>query len=340
MTTAPDRALTALHGLLTGRGLDLPPNAPKGGRASDEALDRIWETRPFAVAAALTEQVHGVLPLLDSFAAGAPLLDDIRAGHVTASLGLFTPNALLSLTAPAVRADRDGDRTLLHGRYRYATQDAEASVVPVRLDGATRLALVTHDAAGVRLHGAGRAAGWGWAELDGAPAAALSRPVGWAPGGELTAALDAYAWAFARRALAWPARVVADLRRALARAGEGVEALSTSQYLAHELSKLEIEISLASAAARFGAGFKTEEPGGQAALATLLSTVDLIRRTARTAEDMATELGLEHSPAGVADRPDAADWPDAALQAYFGGRRVVENELARRMGLVPEAVGA
>ncbi|MFH9347845.1 hypothetical protein [Kitasatospora sp. NPDC017646] len=336
MTVAADRALAALHGLLTRRGLDLPPAADPGtgvDQALHEALDRIWEARSFAVAAALTEQVHGVLPLLDAFDATAPLLDDVRAGHVTASLGLFTPNALLSLTTPAVRADRDGSRTLLHGRYRYATQDAEVSVVPVRLDGGTRLALLPHDAAGVRLYGAGRAAGWGWAELDGAPAAALSRPVGWAPGGELTVALDAYAWAFGRRALAWPARVVADLRRALARVGEGVEALSTSQYLAHELSKLEIEISLASVAARFGAGFKAEEPGGQAALATLLSCVDLIQRTARTAEDLATELGLEHAPA------DAADWPDAALQAYFGGRRVVENELARRMGLVPEAVG-
>ncbi|MFJ4186609.1 hypothetical protein [Kitasatospora sp. NPDC089509] len=332
---APDRAVSVLHELLTRRGLE--PGDATPGEASDQALgqalDQVWETRPFAVAAALTEQLHGVLPLLDAFDADAPLLDEVRAGRVAASLGLFTPNALLSLTAPAVRADRDGDRTVLHGRYRYAVREAGVSVVPVRTDGGTRLALVRHDAPGVRLHGAGRAAGWGWAELDGAPAAALSRPVDWTPGGALTAALDGHAWAFVRGALAWPARVVADLRRTLAGAGEGVEALSTSQYLAHELSKLEIEISLASAAARFGAGFKAEAPGGQAALATLLSCVDLLQRTARTAEDMATELGLEHSPA------DAADWPDAVLQACFGGRRVVENELARRMGLVVEAIG-
>ncbi|WP_282203060.1 acyl-CoA dehydrogenase middle domain-containing protein [Kitasatospora fiedleri] len=339
--TDPRAARAALDRLLTRHGLDRPADADADDpgtadvrspeRELERALDQVWERHPFALAAALTEQVHGVLPLLDTFEADAPLLDGVRTGRVTAALGLYTPNALFSLTVPAVRADRDGDRTTLHGRYRYAARDAETALVTVRLDGATRLALVPHDAPGVRPHGAGRAADHGWAVLDGAAPAALSRPVDWALDGVLTAALDAHAWAFARRALARPARDVADLRRTLARTGEGVEALSTSQYLAHELSKLEIELSLAAAAARFGAAFKDEAPGGTAALATLLSCVDLLRRTARTTEDMATELGLADAP---------ADPDDTGLQAHFGGRRVVENELARRMGLVPEAVAA
>ncbi|WP_354642981.1 hypothetical protein [Kitasatospora camelliae] len=328
--TAAEPGLTALHGLLARRGVDLPSAA-----GAEEALDEVWERHPFALAAAVTEQLHGVLPLLDAFPAAAEVVDGVRTGRLTATLGLFTPNALFSLAAPAVLGTEQDGRVLLHGRYRYATEGADLAVVGVLLDGETRLALVRHDAAGVRLRGAGRSAGWGWAELDGAvlDPAELSRPVDRSDGGPLTAALDRFAWAFSRRAVAWPARVVADLRRVLATTGEGVAALSTSQYLAHELSRLEIEVSLAAAAARLGPGFKAEAAGGRSALAVLLSCVDLLHRAARVAEDLATELGLEHSPA------DAADWPADALQAYFGGRRVVENELARRMGLVPEAVG-
>ncbi|MFJ2189058.1 hypothetical protein ACIOJE_14055 [Kitasatospora sp. NPDC087861] len=344
--------LRALHGLLACRGLDLPAGGVPSGELApggvEEALDEVWQRHPFALAAALTEHVHGVLPLLDAFDAfdavdtvdAAAEADGVRTGRLTAALGLFTPNALFSLAAPTVRATlraaEDGGRVVLHGRYRYATEDADLSVVGVALDGEARLALVRHDAPGVRLHGAGRATGWGWADLDGVALAptALSRPVDWSPTGLPAAVLDGYAWAFVRRAPAWPARVVADLRRVLATTGEGVEALSTSQELAHELSRLEIEISLAAAAARFGPGFKAGQPGGQAALAVLLSCVDLARRAARLAEDLATELGLPNTPV------DAADWPADAVQALFGGRRVVEGELARRMGLIPAEVAS
>lgn len=52
------------------------------------------------------------------------------------------------------------------------------------------------------------------------------------------------------------------------------------------------------------------------------------------AEDLATELGLPNTPV------DAADWPADAVQALFGGRRVVEGELARRMGLIPAEVAS
>lgn len=326
----PEAGLRTLHGLLARNGSE-PPSAA----GTDEALDKVWTRYPLALAAAVTEQVCGVLPLLDSFDGtdSSGLIQRIRAGRITAALGLFTPNAHFALPVPSVRAVEEGGRLVLDGRYRYAYERADVSLVAVGLSGEVRLVLLRHDADAVRPRGSGRTTGGGWAELDGVviEPSALSRPVSWAPDGTLSAVLDDYAWAFSRRAISRPARVLAELRRVLATTGEGIEALSTSQYLAHELSRLEIEVSLTSAAARLGPEFRGDGPGGQSAFSVLLSCVDLLRRVAAVAADMTTELGLRGDPtqalAGSVD----------ILQAYFGGRRMVENELARRMGLASEA---
>ncbi|GAA4785464.1 hypothetical protein [Streptomyces ziwulingensis] len=299
-------------------------------------LDEIWASEPFAEAAARTEHLLAVLPLLDLFPHDPDgHVSRVRSGARRAALGLFTPNSEFALPVPAVRAEHNGDgRLTLTGRFRYAVADAELSLVPLRAAAGDppRLALLPHTLAGLRRYGAGRADGWGWIELDGVSVAegALSHPVSWAPQGPLAPVFDAYAWEFSRRSLTWSARVVADLRRELALTGSGTEALSTSQYLAHELSKLEIELSLALALASFGAEFKGEEPGGTSVAAVLLASTDLLHRTVRVAEDMSTELGLENSAVG------AADWPADTVQAFFGGRRMAGGVLARRMGLWPQ----
>lgn len=306
---------------------------PDRAAARRQQLDEVWESGPFAEAAARTEHLCAVLPLLDLFPHDpGGHVSRVRSGGVRAALGLFTPNSEFALPLSPVLAERTDDgRLTLTGRLRYAVGDAELSLVPVRArDGdVTRLALLPHTLDGLRRYGAGRADGWGWVGLDRVTVDqdALSQPVSWAPGGPLAAVLDAYAWEFSRRSLTWSARVVADLRRELALTGDGTEALSTSQYLAHELSRLEIEISLAAALASFGADFKGEEPGGTSVAAALLAATDLLHRTVRVAEDMSTELGLEDSAAG------AVGWPADAVQAWFGGRRMAGSELARRMGL-------
>jgi DNA-binding transcriptional ArsR family regulator len=294
-------------------------------------LDELWAASTFADAAARTEQLCGVLPLLDLFNDDPyGLAEQVRDRRRIAALGLFTPNALFALAYPTIRAIRDGDQIVLDGRFRYAVARADVSLVDIELEDQTRLALLPHTLEGVRVHGAGHAEDWGWGELTGAvlQARALSRPVSWVADGPLVRTLDDYGWEFARRSSSWTTRIIADLRRVLANTGVGTEALSTSQYIAHELSKLEIEISLAASAARFGPAFKGEEPGGQAMAAVLLSCTDLLRRSVRVAEDLNTELGLWPIPG--AD----TDWPAASIHAYFGGRRMLESELARRMGLV------
>jgi hypothetical protein len=320
----------------------VPEAAPATGPVQDPPgagrteLDEVWAAGPFAEAAARTEHLCAVLPLLELFAHDPDGdIARVRSGERRAALGLFTPNSRFAPSVPTVRAERaGGNRLTLTGRFRYAAKGAELSLVTLRsADRDTlRLALLPHTLDGLRPYGAGRAGAWGWAELDGATVEerALSRPVSWAPEGPLVPVCDAYAWEFSRRSVTWSARVVADLRRELALTGGGTEALSTSQYLAHELTTLEIEISLAAALASFGADFKSEKPGGTSVAAVLLASTDLLHRTVRVAEDMSTELGLENNPAG------AADWPADAVQACFGGRRMAESELARRMGLVPE----
>ncbi|MEU3556119.1 hypothetical protein [Streptomyces fragilis] len=321
--------------------------APPAGTGPEDLrryLDGLWEKEPFVHAAAWTEHLCGVLPLLDLFpdASHDPqeprrLVEGVRTGALLAALGLFTPNTHFAPSLPAVRAERvPGLGLTLEGRFRYASPQADLSLVPLRVAGEEQLRLVllphTHD--GLRTYGAGRATEPGWGELTGAVVqeAELSHPVTWDLDGPLVRVLDSYGWEFARRSVTWSARVIADLRRSLAATGSGTEALSTSQYLAHELSKLEIEISLAAAAASFGAELKGEEPGGQSAAAVLLAATDLLTRTARVVEDMSTELGLTPSPCA------ADSWPAGQIQGYFGGRRMAESQLARRMGLVPEAV--
>ncbi|MFC8274228.1 hypothetical protein ACFUJR_17215 [Streptomyces sp. NPDC057271] len=320
MSTATETALLA------------GPDAPDA-EILTERLDAVWADEPFAEAAAQTEHLCAVLPLLELFPHDPDgRIAAVRAGGLRAALGLFTPNAQLARTVPTVRARRDADgRAVLTGRFRYADEAADLTVALVRFEDeeGVRLALLPHTLDGLRLYGAGRSQDRGWAELDGAAidARAVSDPVNTDDDGPLTAVLDAYSWEFSRRSVTWSAKVVADLRRTLANTGEGAEALSTSQYLAHELSKLEIELSLAAAAASFGAAFKGERPGGQSVAATLLACTDLLWRTVRVAEDMSADLGLEPSP--VADPA----WPSDRVQASLGGRRLAGGELARRMGL-------
>jgi hypothetical protein len=288
------------------------------------APHQVRDAAAFTDAAAAVEHANGILPLLDLFPADVDgLLTSVRHRRLAAGLALFTPNALFDMTRPALRGVREGDRVVLDGRFRFADERTELSVVDVALDGVTRLALLPHETVDV----AGT-----WGETVGVvlPVHGLSVPVSWAPGSRLMSTFDGYAWEFARCCTAWSATVVSDLRRVLAITGVGAEALSTSQYVAHELSKLEIEILLAGAASGFGPEFKAEPPGGQRAAAVLLSGTDLLARTVAVTENLAASLGLRQAPCRD------TGWPGASVHAWFGGRRMVERELARRMGLVRE----
>ncbi|MCX4409549.1 MULTISPECIES: hypothetical protein [unclassified Streptomyces] len=322
--------MTTTHPEPVTRGrLGPPPSAPPHP-AAEPAPDSGGDPAVLVARAAAVEHRHGVLPLLDLFDEDPDgLLAAVRRGAVRAALGLFTPNARFSVEAAAVDAARDGGQTVLTGRFRYADPHATAVVVPVALPGEVRLALLPDTLGGGRLFGAGR----GWAELDGAvfPARALSRPVTWKPDGALSAAYDGCAQRFAPLAAAFSARAIADLRRELARTGAGQDALSTSQYTSHELSRLEIATALAAAACTAPPG--TQPLTGPSAAALLLAAVDALHRTLDLADNLSTELGLAAAP--TLRDPSST----ATVRAFFGGRRMVEGELARRMGLNPPQAG-
>ncbi|MGV9214455.1 hypothetical protein ACTFTM_21560 [Micromonospora sp. RB23] len=278
-------------------------------------------------AVAVLEHACGVRPLLDILPGVAhPTVGAVRAGDLPCALALFTPDATLSLTVPVVRARRGADGIVLTGRYRYGNPAASAALVLVEAADGPRLSLVRHDLPGVRTTGTD---GWGWAEVAGVTVdeMLLSRPVSWDPAGPLLTAIDAYAWAYVPVAAAHAAEAVARLRRELA--DQAVEVLVASQYLAHELTRLDIELALLASAARFGPGLRGGGPGGIAAAAVLTACATLTHRTAQVAADFATELGVPGGPAA-----DPA-WR-TAVQAPFGGRRMAEGELARRMGLLAE----
>ncbi|MFV2196810.1 hypothetical protein [Nocardiopsis sp. LOL_012] len=308
--TPPARLLRSVSGAGTGPG----------------ALAEVWERHGFPAATAVTEHLHGVVPLLDLFGDGpSGLSSDIRLGRRLAALGLFTPNSLFSMPASAVHGRAEGDRIVLAGRFRYAAGHAEVSVVQVDTGDDVRLALLPHTLDGLTPRTANGPGTEGWADLDGAVLAReeLSRPVTWEDSDPLVAAVDAYAWTFVRYAYPWSLRLISDLRRLLAEteSGAGADVLSTSQYIAHELTRAEIEAVLSGAAAAAGPGAKDEGPGGQSTMAVLLSCLDLLQRASGLSERMAEEFGLPRGSAVTSAR------------ALFGGRRMVEGELARRMGL-------
>lgn len=290
----------------------------------------------FADAAAAIEHEHAVVPLLDLFDADFQGLHAaVRTGELRAALGLFTPNARFSARAAALTGIQEGDRVTIEGRVRRADTPSDVTLIAVATGELTRLALLSHSLPGVHVHGAsdtGRGSGHLVVEKASLPLTALSRPVSWDGEGELVTVLDAFAWQFARHAAGFGIRLIGDLRRVLAATGEGREALSTSQYTSHEISRLEIEATLASAAAAHGAGLKGMAGGGQAVTAVLLACLDVLRRSTALADDLCAEFGLP-PVAGF----DAS--ASAVARTFFGGRRMVEGELAHRMGLTAEAAG-
>jgi hypothetical protein len=300
-----------------------------------EGIEELCERLPFAAVAAVLEHLAGVVPLLGLFPADpGGTAERVRQGGLLAALGLFTPNARFSTLASPVQARRAGGGVVLTGRARYACEAARASLVSVDVEGEHRLWLVPHDLAGVTVTGAGRAAGWGWLAVREAVVQEeeLSEPVDRASDGRMVGAVDACAWLHARAVAARCARDVRRLRRALAGTGSGCGVLSTSQLVAHELTRLEIEIGLLAAAAGFGPGFADEAPGGARTMAVLCAAANVLHRTARLGEEITTALGVALDQDGHGDEPAAV----ADADAHFGGRWMVEGELGRRLGLARE----
>ncbi|HYG63316.1 MAG TPA: hypothetical protein VEL74_12095 [Thermoanaerobaculia bacterium] len=271
------------------------------------------------------EHRSGVLPLLAAFFAAPEPFAEVIAGRTRGALGLFTPAPEPGWGAAALAAEPVGGGALLHGEVRLPGAEAGGSIVLVRLpDAEYRLAWVSHDAPGVerrasRTGGPVPASGEGpcWLHLEGVfvGAGLLSRPVTLEPDGELARHLVSYAGVWAATAAHCAREGCRALRRAARTAG-----FHTSQLVALGITEVEIEADLTAAAVRRAVPVDTGRLAVAAAAARTLSAV------AAKAEEMRDVYGLDiDGPlAGAAAK---------SLIAFLGGPLLLENELARALGI-------
>lgn len=203
---------------------------------------------------------------------------------------------------PALRwgAAVEGDGALLRGEVRIPDTVSDGSLVLARLDGGHRLAWIDHDSPGIERRGSRLA-------LDGAVTGRVSRPVTLA---ELYPHLDAYAGIWAVAASICAGQGIRALRRAARTSG-----FSASQLVAMDIAELEIEMELIGLAAQ-------AVPAGDLAVAAAASR-NLAAVAAKAAE--LRRLGLE------------VEEPAPTLAAFLGGPLMLENELARTLGIPEEA---
>jgi hypothetical protein len=291
-----------------------------------------------AQACAVAEHLFGALPLVDRFFDDtATRLVALRSGAELAGLGLFTPTPEHGWGAAALAGEPTEGGLRARGELRAASDDADGSIVLVRLrDGGERLAWLAHDAPGVeerasRPGGASWPRAPRWFAVDGATIAAghLSRPVTLVPGSELYACLERYVGAWALIAIDCARRTVRELRRA-ARTTRASghpghpEPFSASQVISMDLTEAEIEIELTAAVAGRHHTRAASHPSG---LVLAMSAARAIATCAAAAHALRDELGV-----GV-DSVLAEDGGAAQIVAHVGGTLMLENELTRAIGL-------
>lgn len=266
-----------------------------------EQVESLLGSLPAVEAFAALERLFGVQPLLAAFLAGVECTQG--------ALGLFSPTPDLTWEAAAVAGERSGGELVLHGETRLASPRSDGFIVLVRLDGAElRLAWVEQRAAA------------GWLSLDGARVGGdnFSEPVSTGRGSALAGHLEAYAAVWALAAAVCAGNQVRALRRAARTTLRGARAFSTSQLVAMGITELEIEAELTLAAVHGAAG------GLRTAAAA-----------ARTLHAIAAKAAELRDQAGLVVDGEIIDLA-STLTAFLGGPLLIENELARALG-IPEA---
>ncbi|HSN88616.1 MAG TPA: hypothetical protein VL025_17775 [Thermoanaerobaculia bacterium] len=257
---------------------------------------------------AALEHRSGVLPLAAAFfERGA--IDEAVADPRIGALGLFTPAPEPGFGAVALQGAPADGGVLVSGRVRLPGPDADGSIVLVRIEGAEpRLAWLDHGAPGVLRRGDGPC----WLDIEkvAIPDGLVSRPVSLAPGSELVRCLETYAGVWASAA----AKIAREGVRALRRAAR-ITGFNASQTVAFAITEVEIEADLTLAAAE-------RNPG----LAVAAAAARTLWAVARKTEDLRDSMGLE------IDGPLAGS-SAKALTASLGGALLLENELARALGL-------
>lgn len=264
-------------------------------------------TLPTAEAWAALEHQHGVLPLVQAFFHAQDL-----AGK-RGALGFFTPVPEPGWGAGAVDGEPSGGGLLLHGDVRLPGPVPDGALVLVRVGVEHRLAWIDLDAPGVERRGSrsGGPAGDGpfWLHFDGAVIGPdlVSKPVALS---DLARSLEAYASAWEPAAAQCAREGVRALRRAARLAS-----FHTSQLVALGITEVEIEADLTFAA--------TQRGGGLAVAAAAARTLSAV---AAKTEELRDVYGLE------IDGPFAGS-ATKTLTAFLGGPLLLENELARSLGI-------
>lgn len=257
---------------------------------------------------AVLEHRSGVLPLVEAFfERGA--VDEAVADPRIGALGLFTPAPEPGFGAVALEGAPADGGVLVSGRVRLASPAADGSIVLVRLcEAEPRLAWLDHGAPGVLRRGDGPC--WLEAEKAAIPDGLVSRPVSLAPGSELVRHLETYAGVWAVAA----AKIAREGVRALRRAAR-ITGFNASQTVAFGITEVEIEADLTFAAAE-------RNPGLAVAAAAARTLSEVAQKTAELRDSMGLEV----------DGP-LAGGSARILTASLGGAPLLENELARALGI-------
>lgn len=257
---------------------------------------------------AVVEHRSGVLPLVETFfERGA--VDEAVADPRTGALGLFTPAPEPGFGAVALSGVPADGGVLVSGRLRLPSPAADGSIVLVRFEEAEpRLAWLDHGAPGILRDGDGPC--WVQAEKVAIPDGLVSRPVSLGPGSELVRCLETYAGVWAVAA----AKIAREGVRALRRTAR-VTGFNASQTVAFGITEVEIEADLALAAAE-------RNPG----LAVAVAAARALSAVASKTEELHGTMGLP------VDGP-LSGGSAKILTAYLGGAPLLENELARILGI-------
>lgn len=298
----------------------------------------------FDQAISIIEHLWGVIPILDFFhnETDSPNgLGLLLSGNQLGTLGIFTPTPLFSFTSATVSALATADNELeLTGEIRASGDSPHCSVVLTRTDdNILRLAVVFAQSEGVGITetrggvALGRGAWWNLhgvkvsRDLISAPLLSLD---------VLTPILDAYAVAYALVAVLYAKRGVLSLRSALRKTVHASMSFNMSQVVAMGITEIEIQVDLLECAVRQqidGAGFGSALRSKRSNISEVSGLV--LAATASRILCLITDKAMElDSEAGMT----CSDWPfstspHSLARTTFGGRLMLESELARTMGL-------
>ncbi|NDW06017.1 hypothetical protein [Jiella pacifica] len=237
----------------------------------------------------------------------------------TIGFGLFTPNAQFDPAVVALIGEETPSGIRVSGRVMTSNRQAAATIAPVRMGERVHLALISPDRAAADPSHLEHPSGPAYLDFDRhhLGVGRLSRSLNWPKDEAVVAALDAWSVATAGLVATSCGAGLRELRRRLAECRTPNGVASQSQLVSHDVTKLEIEISLL--------GDASAHPRSEPWL-LLCAAARCQERFVGLVESLERELGF-------AWHDDGTPWPTRADLGHMGGRRMIEGVDAHRRGL-------